>query len=76
MLEAHRVKNGCNQWNRLPPGYKNLERGDRIQAGDVIRMNDEYFSEYQQGLLIGTVCGAPHIWFRKSQPDAKQGEAV
>lgn len=65
MREAHRVKNGCHQWNKLPEGYVNLQDGDRIQAGDVIRIHPEYFSEYIGGLLIDTYCSNVNIWFRK-----------
>ncbi|WP_338924473.1 hypothetical protein V0M98_33195 (plasmid) [Pseudomonas silesiensis] len=65
MQEAHRVKNGCHQWNKLPEGYVNLQPGDLIQAGDVIKINPEYYSEYVAGLLIDTHCSNVAIWFRK-----------
>jgi hypothetical protein len=65
MQETHRVKNGCNQWNKLPEGYENLVDGDQIQAGDVIRIHPEYYSEYVAGMLVGTYCSNVNIWFRK-----------
>lgn len=65
MRVAHRVKNGCNQWNSLPDGYVNLQSNDQIQKGDVIRIRDDYYTEYRQGVLIGVVCGCPDLWFRK-----------
>ena len=76
MLEAHRVRNGNNEWNRLPAGYVNLENGDKIQPGDVIRVSDDYFCEYNTGLLLGTYCGCTHVWFRKKAVEAPQSEAA
>ena len=65
MRVAHRVKNGCNQWNSLPEGYVNLQSDDQVQKGDVIRIRDDYYTEYHQGVLIGVLCGCPNMWFRK-----------
>lgn len=76
MLEAHRVRNGNNEWNRLPAGYVNLEHGDKIQPGDVIRVSDDYFCEYNKGMLVGTYCGCVHVWFRKKAVEAQQVEAA
>jgi hypothetical protein len=65
MREAHRVKNGLQQWNKLPEGYVNLKDGDLIQPGDVIRIHPEYYSEYKSGVLLDTYCSNVNIWFRK-----------
>jgi hypothetical protein len=50
--------------------------GDKIQPGDVIRVSDDYFCEYNTGFLLGTYCGCTHVWFRKKAVEAPQSEAA
>lgn len=75
MHEPHRVRNGLNEWNRVPAGYIELPLDARVQAGDVQRLNDEWFAEYPaRGVLIGKLRGAGGRWFRKApNADARQG---
>lgn len=60
------MKNGLNEWNHLPEGYYPLRPGDRIQGGDVQRLNSEWYAEYHNyGMLVGTLaCGD---WYRKAE---------
>jgi hypothetical protein len=65
MREDHLARNGLNEWNRLPPGYVELCSTDTVQAGDVQKLNAEWFAEYPaRGMLIGTFPNGR--WFRKS----------
>lgn len=66
MRELHRIKNGLNEWNRLPEGYVQLTNQDRIQPLDVLKMHDEWYCEYPaNGMLIGTWPGDHTRWYRK-----------
>jgi hypothetical protein len=63
--EAHRIQHGLNQWNRLPTGYRPLLPHEKAQAFDIIKINDEYYSEYPPtGLLINRHVSSS-IWYRK-----------
>ena len=66
MKEAHRVRNGLNEWNRVPAGYVETSASDPVRAGDVQRMHDEWFVEYPaRGFLIGKLRGAGGRWYRR-----------
>lgn len=66
MKESHRTRNGLNEWNRPPTGYVELSASDRVQAGDVQKIHDEWYVEYPaMGLLIGKFRGAGGTWYRK-----------
>lgn len=66
MIVAHRIRNGLNEWNRPPAGYVELPSTERVQAGDVQKINDEWFLEYpSNGPLVGHLRGAGGIWYRK-----------
>jgi hypothetical protein len=63
MIEAFRVRNGSREWRQLPPGFRPLAGDEKIQSGDVIKMNPEWFSEYKSGTLIGNT-PSHSGWFR------------
>lgn len=66
MKEQHRLRNGLNEWNRVPEGYKELCALEPVQAGDVQKIHDEWYVEYpQRGLLIGQFRGQGGKWYRK-----------
>lgn len=67
MIEAHRIRNGLNEWNRLPEGYAELSPLEPVQAGDVQKINDEWYVEYPaKGFLVGKRRGAGGKWYRRS----------
>lgn len=66
MKEAHRVRNGLNEWNRPPIGYVKVPATECVQAGDVQKIHDEWYLEYPaRGALIGHLRGAGGTWYRK-----------
>lgn len=67
MKEAHRVRNGLNEWSRVPAGYVETSPEDVVQGGDVQRIHDEWFVEYPaNGALVGKLRGAGGRWYRKA----------
>lgn len=66
-LEFTVERNGLKRWNRPPVGYVRLEASDRVQGGDVQRINDQLYAEYPaKGMLVGQLRGAGGVWYRKS----------
>jgi hypothetical protein len=63
MQEEHRLRNGMNEWRALPPGYRPLRERERIKAGDIQKLNNDWYAEYQKGILINTLPSGK--WYRK-----------
>lgn len=76
MREAHRIRNGLNEWNRQPAEYVELPQNEPVKAGDVQRINDEWFVEYPaNGFLVGKTPGAGGRWFRMpTETDTNSGK--
>ncbi len=69
MKDSHRIKNGMNEWGRLPDGYTELPESEPVQAGDVQKIHDEWYVEYPaKGFLVGMLRGAGGKWYRKARP--------
>jgi len=65
--EAHRVRNGLNEWSRAPLGYFELVADEPVRGGDVQQIHDEWFVEYpNNGFLVGKLRGRGGRWFRKA----------
>lgn len=72
MIGSHRIRNGLNEWNRLPAGYVELQPHDKVQAGDVQQISDEWYVEYPaKGILIGQLRGAGGVWYRRCPTTGK-----
>jgi hypothetical protein len=67
----HRIRNGRQEWNRVPEGYRPLRGNETIEPGDVMRMHDTWYSEYRKGLLIGT-CPVGTDWYRLDAPAERE----
>lgn len=66
MIESHRIRNGLHEWNRPPAGYEVLPANEPVRAGDVQKINDEWYIEYPaKGLLVGQFRGAGGVWYRR-----------
>lgn len=73
MHEDHRIRNGLNEWNKLPAGYHKLDTWDRIEPGDVQQLNPQHFAEYPaNGFLVGRFVGTGR-WYRANKEKPPQG---